>query len=342
MLNLGMAGYACTARNAVTRSAPLVNDMELRDTYNRKIDYLRLSLTDRCNLRCIYCMPKGMPACASPSRSISKETILRFVSIARKHGLRKIRFTGGEPLLRRDLMEIVRGIRALGIEDLSLTTNGQMLGGKVKELKAAGIKRVNISIDALDARKYHFITGGGSLEKTLESMRVAQRHGLNPVKINMVPIRSINEDEIISFAELSYHNPCQVRFIELMPVGDLSWSEKRRMLSHEVMGMIEKRYGRLVPLDVEGVSRNFRIQGARGTLGFISPMSDHFCGSCNRLRITSRGTLKACLFSDKELEIEQCLSDKELEELLLRAIREKPAGREERACLAGAMSKIGG
>ncbi len=316
--------------------------MELRDTYNRKIDYLRLSVTDRCNLRCVYCMPKGMPVCSSPSRCLSKETILRFVSIARKHGLRKIRFTGGEPLLRKDLIEIVRGISELGIEDLSLTTNGQMLAGRVEELKAAGIKRVNISIDALNARKYHFITGGGCLDKALESMRVAQRHGLSPVKINMVPIRSINEDEILSFAELSYHNPYQVRFIELMPVGDLSWSEKRRMLSQEVMGLIEKSYGRLVPLDVEGVSRNFRIQGASGTLGFISPMSDHFCGSCNRLRITSRGMLKTCLFSDKELKIKQRLSDKEMEELLLRAIREKPAGREERACLAKAMSQVGG
>lgn len=316
--------------------------MELRDTYNRKIDYLRLSVTDRCNLRCVYCMPKGMPVCSSPPQSISKETILRFVSIARKHGLSKIRLTGGEPLLRGDLIEIIRGIRELGIEDLSLTTNGQMLGGMVEELKDAGIKRVNISIDALDAQRYQFITGGGSLDKVLESMRVAQKHGLAPVKINMVPIRGVNEDDIISFAELSYHNPYQIRFIELMPVGDLSWSEKRRIQSKEVMGLIEKSHGRLVPLGVEGVSRNFKIQGASGTLGFISPMSDHFCSSCNRLRITSRGTLKSCLFSDNELTIEQNMSDIELEDLLLRSIREKPAGREERACLARAMSQVGG
>lgn len=331
-----------TVRNAITRSAPLGNDMELRDSYNRKIDYLRLSVTDRCNLRCVYCMPKGMPVCPPPSQSISKETILQFVKIARKHGLRKIRLTGGEPLLRGDLIEIIRGIRALGIEDLSLTTNGQMLAGMAKELKAAGIKRVNISLDSLDAQKYHFITGGGSLEKALKSMKVAESHGLSPVKINMVPIRSVNDGDILSFAELSYHNPYQVRFIELMPVGDRAWSEKRRMPSQELLGLIEKRYGRLVPIGVEGVSRNFRIQGASGSLGFISPMSDHFCSTCNRLRITSRGTLKACLFSDNELKIEQGLSDIELEELLLRSIRDKPAGREERACLAKAKSQVGG
>lgn len=127
-----MAGSALNVRNAVTRSAPLGNDMELRDSYDRKIDYLRLSVTDRCNLRCVYCMPKGMPVCSSPAQSISKETILRFVNIARKHGLRIIRLTGGEPLLRRDLIEIIRGIRALGIEDLSLTTNGQMLAERLK------------------------------------------------------------------------------------------------------------------------------------------------------------------------------------------------------------------
>ncbi|GAB4389310.1 MAG: GTP 3',8-cyclase MoaA [Thermodesulfovibrionales bacterium] len=315
----------------------------MKDSFGRKIDYLRLSVTDRCNLRCIYCMPKGFPACARPHEALDPGLIRRTLAVCKRHGLRKVRFTGGEPLLRADIAGLVESARALGIEDISLTTNGLLLGRLARGLKRAGLGRVNVSLDTLVPERYAFITGGGKIRDALDGIDEAERAGLGPVKINMIPIRGINDDEVVSFARLTLSRPVHVRFIELMPVGEGAWSGRRRVECAEAARRITSALGGLAPLGEAGSSRNYRLEGAKGVLGFISPMSRHFCGSCNRLRVTARGTLRPCLFSKNEIDLRAAGSEEELEALLLSGVRGKPRGRPDGAPLPlEAMSQIGG
>lgn len=318
------------------------SEMALRDSFNRKIEYARVSVTDRCNLRCCYCMPKGMPACAKPSDLLSREEIIRFLKVANRFGLSKIRLTGGEPLLRKDIVDIVRSVKGIGIGDVSLTTNGFLLPPLALDLKKAGLNRVNISLDTMYPDRYRIITGGGSLDKVFEAIHAAEQAGLAPVKINMVPIRGINDDEILSFAGLSFDKPYHVRFIELMPVGEEAWSKKRRVTAFEVMRTISKM-GELTPLGRSGSSDNYRLKGARGVIGFISPMSNHFCDRCNRIRITARGKLKTCLFSGNEVDLRGIDTEEELERILVLSVWNKPRGRLFQPALPlEAMSAIGG
>lgn len=314
----------------------------LTDPLNRRIDYIRVSVTGSCNLRCVYCMPEG-PSCSAGPEMLSREQILRFLKIALRHGLKKVRLTGGEPLLRSDILEVVAGLKEMGVEDISLTTNGLLLPGLAARLAAAGLGRVNISLDSFDPARYREITRGGDIGAVFRAIREAERVHLSPLKINMVPIRGLNENEIGAFASYTIDNPHHVRFIELMPLKHGLWSEEHRVPSGEVLKRILELDRGLVPMGQQGSARNYRLEGASGLIGLISPMSSHFCASCNRLRLTARGTLRGCLFSGKEIDIKQAGSEEELEELLLLAVRTKPAQRNPGGRIpAESMSQLGG
>jgi len=325
----------------------------LSDHYGRTIDYLRISITDKCNLKCIYCMPeKGLKNFAQ-SDILTNDEIIRIVRVASKYGVRKVRLTGGEPLLRNDIAQLISGIKSAGIQDLSITTNGQRLAGMAQELKDAGLDRVNISLDTLIADRYREITRGGELERVWEAIAEAERAGLSPVKINMVPVRGVNDDEVGRFAALTLHKDVHIRFIEFMPIGNNgAWKPDAYLSKDEIMERVASA-GKLVKLPFKGggPSRNYRIEGAQGMIGFISAISDCFCGSCNRLRLTAIGKLRPCLFSEITVDIKTPLrsgvSDDELEALYRSAVLSKPARHavQERSLLHPAMSpmsQIGG
>jgi cyclic pyranopterin phosphate synthase len=277
--------------------------MVLRDNFNRQIDYLRLSVIDHCNLRCVYCMPGETWRCREIHRGLSLNTTIRFLHAARKYGLRKVRLTGGEPLLRNDIVDVVREIKTLGMEDLSLTTNGVLLAERAERLKQVGLDRINISLDSLNHERFSEMTGGGSLDAVLQGIHVAENAGFDPIKINMVPIRGLNESEIVNFAAMTLNKAVHIRFIELMPLGASMWGMHDRITSDETMKILSSTYGALIPCGDYGSSRNYKINGSRGVVGLISPMSRHFCNSCNRLRLKSDGRIRPCLFSCEEFQI---------------------------------------
>ncbi len=304
----------------------------LKDSFNRQIDYLRISITDSCNLKCIYCMPEKGLKRFDQSEILTTDEILRIVRIAAKYGVRKVRLTGGEPLLRNDIVSLISGIKCSGIQDLSITTNGQRLADMAQALKKAGLDRVNISLDTLIASRYRKITRGGEIDRVWEGVKASERAGLSPVKINMVPVRGVNDDEIQKFAALTLYKDVHVRFIEFMPIGNReTWTPDAYLNKNEIMERVAS-VGKLVQLPFKGggPSRNYRIEGAQGMIGFISPISDCFCDSCNRLRLTAVGKLRPCLFSEVSVDIKTPLrsgsSDDELESLYRRAVLSKPAG----------------
>ena len=308
---------------------------KLVDTYKRKIDYLRLSVTDRCNLRCVYCMPAEGIQLIPPKEILRYEEFLRIARIAVAHGISRIRVTGGEPLVRKGIVEFIGELAGLkGLEDLSLTTNGVLLKEYAGALKKAGLNRVNVSLDTLKKNKFKDITRGDRLEKVLDGLEEAQRVGLTPVKVNMVVIKGFNDDEILDFARISREKPFHIRFIEYMPFDvEEGWQREKCLSAKEIKGMVEA-FEPLEPVmgkkDGAGPARRFSFKDAPGEVGFISPVTEHFCGSCNRLRLTSDGKLRTCLFSDSEVDIRKALrdgsSDEEVERLLFKAVAEKPMG----------------
>jgi len=324
-----------------------------RDTYQRSIDYLRVSVTDRCNLRCVYCMPEeGVPPLTHDD-ILRFEEIERLVRVGAGMGIRHVRLTGGEPLVRRDIVDLVYSLASVpGIEDVSMTTNGTLLAQFANDLKRAGLARVNISLDTLDAERYATITRRGSLTDVLAGIEAALAAGLDPVKINVVAVRGLNDDEVTAFAERTRDSGWHVRFIEVMPMGDcMVWSEASHVPSAETKARIEDSLGALEPasLSGSGPARYWRIPGARGTIGFISALSNHFCASCNRLRLTADGRLMPCLFSDIEVPVREALrsdaDDEAIAQLLSHAIALKPAGHhltEDRVPGHHLMSQVGG
>ncbi len=302
----------------------------LLDPAGRKIEYLRLSVVDSCNLRCFYCRPGDSCEPRRARAILDRETLARVVAAAATLGIRKVRLTGGEPLLRPDIVDLTRDIAVIpGIEDLSLTTNGSKLAGLAAPLAAAGLKRVNISLDSLDGKNFSQITRGGRLRATLDGIRAAYSAGLLPVKINMVVMKGINDHEIENFARLTMEKDIHVRFIEYMPMlgQEDPWRE-HFLPSSEIMA----RCAALAPLvpvpdtDFHGPARNFRYAGATGRLGFITPVSRHFCRQCNRLRLTSDGKLRPCLFSDVEVDLLPAIKNREdLAPYFYEAVRAKPA-----------------
>lgn len=330
------------------------NNKPLKDTYDRKIEYLRISITDKCNLRCVYCMPSGMePKFFKETDVLTDDEIIRFVRIARKHGLRKVRITGGEPLMRRNITGLLSSIKNTGIRELGLTTNGIELSNHADELKKAGLDRVNISLDTLEAERYREITKGGDINLVLKSIKKAEKAGLVPIKINVVPIRGVNDDEILSFARLTFENDYHIRFIEFMPATCSGMWKKEKCISSEDILKKISTIGSLERFEFrgQGPSRNYRLKGARGVIGVISPISDHFCSFCNRLRLTADGKIRPCLFSKERIDIRTPMrngaEDAEIEALLRKAVKIKPQRHklnEDRSSLSiiKTMSKIGG
>ncbi len=302
------------------------------DSFHRKIDYLRISITDWCNLRCIYCRPHGKWKKLPHSEVLTYEEIIRISRIASGLGITKIRVTGGEPLLRRNIIYLCENLsRIETLESLTMTTNGVLLKHFASELYKAGVHRLNISLDTLQPGKYRHITGKNMFQKVIDGIEEALLVGFYPVKINVVAMRGINDDEIGDLAGLTFRYPVHVRFIELMPFsGEKADPSSRFISSDEILGIL-KKVAELRPAsstNANGPATHFRFKGALGKVGLISPLSHHFCPACNRLRLTADGKLRACLFSDSETDIKTPLrsgaSDKELEEILLQAILNKP------------------
>jgi GTP 3',8-cyclase len=324
-----------------------------QDSYHRRIDYLRLSITDRCNLRCSYCMPEGGVPRLDHEDILNYEEIIRLARIAAGMGISKIRITGGEPLIRKDILFLCANIAATpGLRSLSLTTNGLLLSHYARGLFVAGIKRINISLDTLKPEKYAAITRRDSFEQVWAGIRAAQETGFAPIKLNAVIMHGVNDDEIEDLASLTYHYPFEVRFIEFMPFQ--SEDGENRLVSADA---ILERLGRVAPLlpavseSSNGPARHYRFPNALGKIGIISPISEHFCHTCNRLRLTADGKLRTCLFSMEEIDLKtplrQGASDKQITELVSAAIRRKPERHELdnrmlRKCISRPMVKIGG
>jgi cyclic pyranopterin phosphate synthase len=266
------------------------------------------------------------------SRMLSLEQICRLVKVASETGISNIRLTGGEPLVRKNIVSLVDRIASLpGIKDVSMTTNGVLFPAMADALKQAGLNRVNISLDTLNPDKYHYITRNGQLTNAMPAVQKALELGMDPVKINVVVIKGFNDDEITDFADLAYNLPVHIRFIEFMPIGDLDFHTPDKCLSiSEVRGIIEQKYELLDGVEVKGYgpAKYVKIKGGRGSLGFISAMSDHFCGHCNRIRMTADGKLRGCLYNSSEIDLRLALyndcSDEQLRNLFVKAILMKP------------------
>ena len=305
----------------------------LSDSFQRPINYLRISVTDRCNLRCIYCMPEDGVELMSHTDILSYEEIYTVARVAAEMGINKVRLTGGEPLVRAGLPDLVRLLSNIdAIDEITMTTNGVLLARYVQELKDAGLSRVNISLDTLKPERFNMITRCGRLEDTLEGIEAARKTGLEPVKINVVVMAGINDDEIADFAAKTISDGWHVRFIEHMPVnGDDS--DKLAFVSVSDMKQHIDPLGKMEPYRTSagnGPAKYFRLPDATGTIGFITPITEHFCYQCNRLRLTADGKLRPCLLSEDEIDLREALRRgapaDELKALIAEAIARKPAG----------------
>ncbi|MGE5578872.1 MAG: GTP 3',8-cyclase MoaA [Bacillota bacterium] len=301
----------------------------LRDNLGRIIDYLRISVTDRCNLRCAYCMPAGSEE--PPYTLLTRDEILEVVKCMKPLGVNHVRLTGGEPLVRLDLQEIISGIRDLGIDDISLTTNGTLLAASAAALKAAGLARVNVSLDSLNQEVFRKMTGFGAVQDVLRGIDAALEAGLSPVKVNCVVVGGLNEDGVGDLALLSKRLPVSVRFIEVMPIGPDALANSRTFVpASAIMAKVREvgELGEAPSPGGAGPARTFRFPGAPGTVGFISPLSQPFCSECNRLRVTADGKLRPCLSSDVEFDLVPALraADKRatLTQLVRLALLQKP------------------
>jgi len=305
----------------------------VKDQYGREIRDLRISLTDRCNLRCVYCMPEQM-VFKPRAELLTDDEILQIVRVAAELGVRKIRLTGGEPTVRPNLAGLVRRIAAVsGIEDLAMTTNGVRLSQLARSLADAGLQRINVSLDSLDAEKFRKITRWGNLDDVLAGLDAAREAGLSPIKLNAVVVRGFNEADVVGLAGLTLEHNWEVRFIEMMPFGSVAGFQTSAYVpSRETMARIETALGPLNPLDTSGFdpARTYRVAGARGTLGFISPVSQPFCAQCGRLRLTAEGRLRLCLLRDDEADLRGPLragaTYEELREQFRAAAYRKPWG----------------
>ncbi len=387
---------------ATTSSLTNAEEHVLHDGFGRTIDYLRISLTDRCNLRCVYCMPEeGVPSLLHED-ILTLEEVISVVELAAKNGIKHIRLTGGEPLVRKGIVGLVQAIKQIkGIESVALTTNGILLPTMANDLKNAGLDRVNISLDSLDKDQYRAITRCGTLADALAGIDAALHYEFAPVKINVVVVRHLNQN-LAQFARLTLDKPLHVRFIEYMPIGKIDdslppainanpltktvtssafipWSDHDVVPAVEIRSLLNdalKQEGidPLVPLkkcstdarcssktaakaaEYEtpdtaaapvgwGPASYYKIPGAKGTIGFISAISNHFCATCNRLRLTADGKLRPCLFSDEELDIRGALrngTEKDLQQIFNEALRIKPAGHHHRRGTERSMSQVGG
>jgi GTP 3',8-cyclase len=316
------------------RLAPMASSTKLeplRDGHARLISDLRVSVTDRCNFRCQYCMPaEGLPW-LDRSEILSFEEIERLVRLTVAMGISDVRLTGGEPLVRREFPKLVRMLATIeGLEDLSLTTNGYLLERMAGELAAAGLRRINVSLDSLSRDRFFQMTRRDALPRVIAGLEALERYPeLSPVKVNCVAMRGFTEDEVIPFARLARRKPYQVRFIEFMPLdADHAWSEDRVLTGREIREMIDRVYP-LEPLGREShaTAKLYRFRDGKGEIGFINPVSEPFCADCNRIRLTAEGKLRTCLFSLYETDLREPLrsgaNDAELERIIREAVWRK-------------------
>jgi cyclic pyranopterin phosphate synthase len=305
---------------------------ELIDSCNRRLNYLRISVTDRCNLRCAYCLPcEDIPRLAH-EEVLRYEEILRIVRVGVRLGISKVRVTGGEPLVRKGIYGFLAELSRLpGIRDLSLTTNGVLLPDHLEDLWSAGVSRINISLDTLTPARYRQITGVDAFQRVWDGIRAAEKRGFSPIKLNVVALRGVNDDELVDLARLSLESPLHVRFIEFMPIGQSRIEGKSPLLVPEIQERISV-LGKLLAVErteMDGPAHRYRFEGARGEIGFIPAISHQFCRRCNRLRLTASGQLRPCLLSDRQEDLKGPLragcSDAELAEIFFNATRHKPS-----------------
>ena len=304
----------------------------LIDRYNRRLNYLRISITDRCNLSCIYCIPQGIHSKLPHEEILSYEEILRLVRICVGLGISKVRVTGGEPLVRKGVFDFLANLNSInGITDVSLTTNGTGLKDRLEQIRSAGIKRINISLDTLNKHKYKKLTGFDKFDEVWEGILSALDKGFHPIKLNVVALKGMNEDELEAFAELSIKYPLHIRFIEYMPIGTSTAEKGTPLLTPEIKESI-RGIGKLIPVKnsiTDGPAERYRFSGAEGELGFISALSHHFCSTCNRLRLTASGQIRTCLLSDEQVDLKSPLrsgaTDHQLAELIFHAAQRKPS-----------------
>ncbi|MDI3533810.1 MAG: 3,8-cyclase [Thermosediminibacterales bacterium] len=300
------------------------------DKYGRNIEYMRISITDRCNFRCRYCMPKEGVVSKKHDEILSFEEFERVVKNSVKLGIDRIRITGGEPLVRKGVEEFIHSLKQIpGLKDVSMTTNGSLLAQKAEKLARAGLDRVNISLDSLNPSKFKYITRLGRLQDVIEGIHAALKAGLDPVKINCVVTGGFNDDEIEDFVNLTIDLPLHVRFIELMPLSNDLSDIKGYVSNNSIKKSIKEKLLPAGDVRGSGPANYYKVEGAKGSIGFISPMSEHFCYKCNRIRLTADGKLKPCLESDIEFDVKELLrsgaSDKEIQKAIIRAIEAKPA-----------------
>ena len=326
----------------------------LIDGHGRPIGDVRISVTDRCNFRCQYCMPaEGLPWLNRESL-LSYEEIARLVALLGAMGVHDVRLTGGEPLVRKELWRLVEMLSGLeDVHDLSLTTNGYLLARQVDDLVRAGLKRINVSLDSLAPDRFFQLTRRDSLAQVLEGLEAAEAHPeLRPIKVNVVALKDFTEDEVVRFADFARRTPYVVRFIEFMPLdADRSWSADKVLPNEEIRRLINEVHP-LEPVGRErhGTSRRWRFADGQGEIGFISPVSEPFCGDCNRIRLTAEGMLRTCLFSLNETDLRAPMragaSDAELEQIIRDAVWRKELkhhiGDEGFVQPARSMSRIGG
>jgi cyclic pyranopterin phosphate synthase len=323
------------------------------DQYGRTINYLRVSLTDACNLRCVYCMPEQMTF-RPGSALLQDDELLTLIGLFAELGFEKIRFTGGEPTLRRNLVELVRAVATMtGIKSVGMTTNGILLDHLARPLREAGMERVNVSLDTLDEARFRKVTRWGNLRDVLAGIEAAEKAGLQ-VKLNCVPVRGFNDDgDVAALARLTLDRPWQIRFIEMMPLGGVTAFQQDRAIHETSLHQsIESALGPLSPVNdgkLDGEARVYWLKEARGTIGFISSVSNPFCASCNRARLTADGVLRLCLLREREMDLRKPLRDgwsrPRLKSLIVESIHHKPWGHglaENQIATNRTMSEIGG
>ncbi len=328
-------------------------DSGIKDRYDRRINYFRISITDRCNLNCMYCEPHDLIPKLQHRDILKYEEILRLVRIGVGLGITKVRITGGEPLVRKGVYTFLDELKTIeGLQDISLTTNGVFLRDNLDRIKSAGIRRINISIDTLQRDRFRRITGKDCFGQVWEAIELAHRIGIDPIKLNVVALRGINDDEITDFAKLSYDYPFHIRFIEYMAIGSADVKIDDNILAPE----IKDRIGSLAQLEpaekgnTDGPAELYRLKGAKGKIGFITALSKHFCHQCNRIRLTASGKLRPCLLSDHEEDIRGSMrkgcSDAELADIFRRAAgmksHEHQLASNRNGKVTSQMSKIGG
>ncbi|MBI5022363.1 MAG: GTP 3',8-cyclase MoaA [Ignavibacteriales bacterium] len=302
----------------------------LTDTYNRKHDYLRISVTDRCNLRCSYCIPPQGIRLKERSEILTFDEVERLTRIFALMGVKKIRLTGGEPLVRKDLPRLIHRLSAIpGIQIIGMTTNGVLLKSFARELKQAGLTNLNVSLDSLRPSRFEMISGRQHFDDVIDGIYASLETGFQPLKLNMVVMGGINDDELLDFIEFVRGKPINVRFIEYMPFKFNQWNRAKFVSFQQMMETIDKKF-ELQPVESQSensVTKDFWIDGFVGTVSFITSMSDHFCGTCNRIRLTADGSIKSCLFHQAEINLHSALrsnrSDESIEKIIRSAVLQK-------------------